>query len=61
MILGRFQFRRDIAANWASANPVLLEGEIGLETDTEQLKMGDGATPWNNLSPFPSTIEGGTF
>lgn len=45
----RFQFRRDTAANWASANPVLADGEIGLETDTRSFKIGDGVTAWTSL------------
>ena len=43
------QFRRDTAANWASVNPVLAQGELGLETDTSNYKIGDGVTAWNTL------------
>lgn len=43
------QLRRDLAANWASADPVLNQGELGLETDTGHGKLGDGATAWNSL------------
>ena len=45
------QQRRDTAANWASANPVLLLGEIGYVSDstTGALKIGDGSTAWNAL------------
>jgi len=43
------QVRRDTAANWASANPVLAAGEQGLATDTGAEKIGDGATAWNAL------------
>jgi hypothetical protein len=39
-------FRRDTAANWASVNPVLLPGEIGIETDTYKFKIGNGSR-WN--------------
>jgi hypothetical protein len=35
------QFRRDTAANWTSINPVLAQGELGLETDTSNYKIGD--------------------
>lgn len=45
----RIQLRRDTAANWASANPVLAAGEPGLEIDTALLKYGDGSTPWVDL------------
>lgn len=43
------QFRRGTAAEWAAANPVLLEGELGLETDTAFYKIGDGVTAYNSL------------
>ena len=48
MIL-HLQLRRDTAANWTAANPLLLIGEVGLETDTGQMKVGDGTTAWNAL------------
>lgn len=54
------QQRYDTAANWAANNPVLLEGEIGVEKDTFKFKFGDGVTAWNGLEyamqPFVSTI-----
>ena len=43
------QFRRDTAANWTSVNPILAQGELGLETDTSNYKIGDGVTDWNTL------------
>jgi microcystin-dependent protein len=46
------QLRRDTSANWGTANPVLLKGEPGFETDTGRLKVGDGATAWNVLAYF---------
>jgi hypothetical protein len=45
----RFQFRRDLAADWVSLNPILGGGEPGVEIDTHALKMGDGFTAWNAL------------
>lgn len=45
----RFQVRRDTAANWASVNPVLLDGEPALETDSKKIKIGDGITAYNDL------------
>jgi len=44
------KLRRDTAANWANANPILASGEPGLETDTLRVKFGDGVTEWANLS-----------
>jgi hypothetical protein len=51
-IPARFVIRRDTAANWTAANPVLLQGEWGFETDTGKLKIGDGATAWSALSYY---------
>jgi hypothetical protein len=46
----RFQFRRDLSNTWSTINPVLAQGELGLETDSTKFKLGDGTTEWNNLS-----------
>jgi len=43
------QLRRDTATNWTSANPVLAQGELGVETDTDKIKVGDGSTAWTSL------------
>lgn len=45
----RLRFRRDPAATWTSVNPILSIGEIGAETDTGKIKIGNGATAWNSL------------
>jgi hypothetical protein len=47
---GKMQQRRDTAANWTSNNPTLASGELGLETDTRLIKMGDGSTAWTSLA-----------
>lgn len=44
------RLRRDTAANWTTANPVLSSGQPGYETDTGRIKMGDGATAWTALA-----------
>jgi hypothetical protein len=44
--------RRDTAANWTSANPTLSGGEVGIETDTLRMKLGNGSTAWNSLSYY---------
>ena len=49
----QIQFRRDTTANWASANSVLAAGEMGINTSTNQFKIGDGSTAWNSLSYAP--------
>lgn len=43
------KLRRGTAAQWTAQNPVLAEGEIGLETDTRKFKAGDGTTAWTGL------------
>lgn len=43
------KFRRDTAANWTTANPVLAAGEAGLETDSGLVKYGNGTSAWADL------------
>lgn len=50
ILTGTIQLRHDTAANWTNANPTLLEGEAGYETDTGKIKFGDGSTAWTSLS-----------
>lgn len=51
MTLARIQMRRDTSAAWATSNPVLGEGEMGLDVTVMRIKVGDGSTPWSGL-PF---------
>jgi hypothetical protein len=46
----QIQFRRGTAAEWTSVNPILAEGEMGIETDTDLFKIGNGNQTWNDLS-----------
>ena len=46
------KLRRDVASDWTLLNPVLALGEPGLETDTNQIKYGDGTTAWTSLPYF---------
>ena len=46
----KIQIRRGLSTEWASANPTLAAGELAVETDTKQLKIGDGATAYNSLA-----------
>ena len=52
----QIKLRNDTAAAWTTANPVLGKGEIGIEIDTNKLKIGDGTTAWSSLAYF-----GGNF
>lgn len=44
------EFRRGLAADWTSVNPVLHNGEPGFEIDTNKIKIGDGVAAWADLS-----------
>lgn len=61
----QIQVRRDLAADWVTDNIILLDGEVGYETDTNFHKIGDGATAWNDLDyyhgpPWIEAIDGGS-
>lgn len=45
----RMQRRLGTAAEWTTADPTLLEGEVGYESDTKRHKIGDGTTAWVSL------------
>lgn len=55
MTFVRTKQRRGTAAQWETANPILESGEIGFESDTTNLKVGDGTSRWINL---PYVAEG---
>lgn len=46
------QHRNDTAVNWTTVNPILAEGEIGIENDTRLQKVGNGVDTWNNLEYY---------
>lgn len=48
-VKAQLKCRHDTAGNWTAKNPTLLDGELGVETDTTFLKIGDGATAWTSL------------
>ena len=61
----RIQLRRDSAAAWASNNPILASGEMGIElpvvnTDPVKIKVGNGIHNWNTL-PYQPTGSSGTW
>ena len=45
----RIQLKHGLAASWTKNNPVLLAGEMGIETDTLKMKVGDGTSKWEAL------------
>lgn len=48
----RFQLRSDTAAEWATLNPILANGEPGFEKDTGLMRIGDGVTPFTSLVAY---------
>jgi hypothetical protein len=46
----RIQVRRGTASQWTSANPILAAGELGVESDTNLFKFGNGSTTWTALA-----------
>lgn len=55
----RIKLRRDTAANWDTANPVLALGEPGYDTTNNKIKVGDGTTAWQDLSYLTDANNGG--
>lgn len=51
----QIQIRRGTAAAWTAANPILAQGEMGYEIDTQKIKVGNGSSAWNSLTYFPVT------
>ena len=53
----RVQEKYDTKENWALNNNILLAGELGIESDTNKFKFGDGKTTWNSLPYANPTYE----
>ena len=54
----QIQIRRDSSFNWTNADPTLVQGEMGFETDTNKLKVGNGTDSWNALDYLTSESSG---
>ena len=46
----QFKIRRGLQYDWNHADPILGAGEMGIETDTNNFKIGDGVKTWSQLS-----------
>jgi hypothetical protein len=59
----QIQFRNGTASEWTTANPVLAEGELGVELaaspEDNKFKIGDGTTTWTSL-PYVTGPQGDT-
>ena len=54
------QLKRGISTDWTTNNPVLAAGEVGIETDTNKIKIGNGSTAWTSLEYFSGNSGSGT-
>lgn len=59
-VVTTIQLRRGTASQWTSANPILAAGEFGLETDTNEFKLGNGTDAWTTLPYWISMVAGHT-
>lgn len=48
-----------LKAEWLLLNPILRNGEPGLEIETGRVKRGDGVTPWSGLAFYEATVPAG--
>ena len=49
----------DTTANWERVNPILINGEIGIEkcsNGENKIKVGDGMTAWKNLKYISKSV-----
>lgn len=56
LTISTLQLRNDTALNWATKNPVLAKAEVGIEIDTNKLKIGNGVSTWGELEYFGGEI-----
>lgn len=49
----QIKLRRDTRENWEIANPILglAEWACTLDTEPQEVRIGDGQTPWKELVP----------
>lgn len=56
-----FKYRRGLAADWTTENPILDDGQAGFETDTLKQKVGDGTTAWDDLAYIVADVADGDY
>jgi hypothetical protein len=50
----QIQIRRDSTTNWSTSNPILAQGEFGLDLNVNNIKVGNALSAWNDL-PYQFT------
>jgi hypothetical protein len=53
----QIKLRKGLASEWATVNPILALGEMGIETDTKKFKFGDGLSQWSSLDYSTRNIQ----
>ncbi len=48
----KIRIKRGTTSQWNSSTTPLLGGELGYDTVTKTIKIGDGTTLWNSLLPL---------
>lgn len=46
----QIQIRRDTLINWLSSTKILSQGELGLDLNSNRIKIGDGVNYWSGLT-----------
>lgn len=54
-MLTRILLRRDTNENWTKHNPVLAQGELGVDVTSNLIKLGDGEKTWNELDYYSNS------
>ena len=54
----QIQLRRGTSAEWASTNPVLAQGEVGIDLTLGEMRLGDGVTAWAGLTSIGAMASG---
>lgn len=55
----QIQIRRGTTTQWTTSDPVLAEGEIGLDLTRDKIRIGDGTSAWSALSDYSAGGGGG--
>jgi hypothetical protein len=50
------EYASALAASWAANNPVLLIGQVAVESDTGLMKIGNGSTAYTSLPYGPTSV-----
>lgn len=60
--VNHIQLKSNTKSGWTSANPTLANGELGIESDTLKIKVGNGSSAWGSLAYAtitPAELENG--